>query len=226
MNAEPPIGENHEYDEVSGLLPWYVNGTLRDADRQRVDAHLQDCARCREDLRLEARIHAELSTDAAVAYMPSASLKRLNARLDALPSGGIAPASLRTAPPDRWWVARRYSIAASVAALCLTLGLAAAEQWRESHARAAYYTVTTPAAPVPNAVIRAVFSPQMSVSELQGILDEAQLHIVGGPSDAGVYSLAPTSERNPAEAMALLRAHPTVRFAELTRPGQRPPAYP
>jgi hypothetical protein len=71
-------------------------------------------------------------------------------------------------------------------------------------------------------VIRAVFSPQMSLGELQGILDEAQLSIVGGPSEAGVYSLASTSGRSPAAAAALLRTHPTVRFAEPMRPVQRP----
>jgi anti-sigma factor RsiW len=226
MNAERPIDGNSECDEISRLLPWYVNGTLRDADRHRVDAHLQACARCRADLLLDARIHVELSTDAAVAYMPAASLKRLNARLDALEPGGTAPAPVRGAPPDRWWDARQGRIAAAVAAVCLTLGLVAFKDWRMSHTGAAYYTVTTPTVPVPNAVIRAVFSPQMSISELQGILDEAQLYIVGGPGEAGIYSLASTSNRNPAETVALLRAHPTVRFAELTRPVQRPPELP
>lgn len=219
----------NEHDEICGLLPWYVNGTLRDIDRQRVDAHLLTCARCREDMSLESCMHTELSTDAAVAFMPVASLKRLHARLDALQSGDKPPADAGTvaaASPERPWVAWRGWRAASVAALALALGLIAAQQWRESQSNAAYYTVTTPAATVPKAVIRAVFAPQLSIGELQGMLDEAHLCIVGGPSEAGVYSLAATSDREPAQAMALLRAHPTVRFAELTRPDLRAPVSP
>ncbi len=53
-----------------------------------------------------------------------------------------------------------------------------------------YYTVTTPIPRAPNEVIRAVFSPHITLVELQAILDEAQLRIVSGPTEAGVYSLA------------------------------------
>lgn len=229
MNAEPPIDGSSEHREICGLLPWYVNGTLRDGERRRVDAHLQACARCREDLRLETCIHAAISTGAAVAYMPAVSLKRLHRRLDALQPGDRGPGfeprpTLPDRPPVAW---RGWKVASvMVMVLGLALGLVAAEQWRQSHTPATYYTVTTAAAPLPNTVIRAVFSPQISIGELKSVLDEAQLYIVGGPSEAGVYSLAPTSDRDPAQAVALLRAHPTVRFAELTRSERRPPAAP
>ena len=47
----------------------------------------------------------------------------------------------------------------------------------------------------PNEVIRAVFSPTITLVELQTMLDEAQLRIVSGPTEAGVYSLAANSRR-------------------------------
>jgi hypothetical protein len=52
--------------------------------------------------------------------------------------------------------------------------------------------------------------------ELQAILDEAQLRIVAGPTEAGVYSLARNSERSVNSSLALLRRHADVRFAEST----------
>ena len=67
-------------------------------------------------------------------------------------------------------------------------------------------------------MVRAVFSPSITLVELQSILDEAQLKIVSGPTEAGVYSLASKSTLPPRSSLALLRRHPVVRFAEGTLP--------
>jgi hypothetical protein len=53
--------------------------------------------------------------------------------------------------------------------------------------------------------------------ELQSILDDAQLRIISGPTEAGVYSLAATSERPVTVSLSQLRRHASVRFAESTR---------
>jgi hypothetical protein len=71
-------------------------------------------------------------------------------------------------------------------------------------------------------VIRAVFLPTITLVELQAILDEAQLRIISGPTEAGVYSLAANSRRPVSTSLALLRGHPKVRFAESTRPSLGP----
>jgi hypothetical protein len=52
---------------------------------------------------------------------------------------------------------------------------------------------------------------------LQAILDEAQLRIISGPTEAGVYSLAANSNRPVTVSLSLLRRHASVRFAESTR---------
>jgi hypothetical protein len=43
------------------------------------------------------------------------------------------------------------------------------------------------------------------------------LRIISGPTEAGVYSLAATSERPVTVSLSLLRRHASVRFAESTR---------
>jgi hypothetical protein len=78
----------------------------------------------------------------------------------------------------------------------------------------------------PNEVIRAVFAPTITLDELQSILDEAQLRIVSGPTEAGVYSLAANSSRSVSSSLALLRGHAKVRFAEGTQPSKGPSDIP
>ncbi len=65
-----------------GLIPWYVNGTLGVLERQRVDAHLRTCGACRDDLLQERRIYQGMAGEPSVEYMPAASLKRLQAKID------------------------------------------------------------------------------------------------------------------------------------------------
>jgi hypothetical protein len=67
-------------------------------------------------------------------------------------------------------------------------------------------------------VIRAVFSPTITLVELQSVLQEAQLKIISGPTEAGVYSLASDSSLPVHTSLELLRHHAAVRFAEGTRP--------
>jgi Putative zinc-finger len=244
---------NHDVQEhrsMSALLPWYVNDTLDERTRRRVDFHLQRCANCREDLVREQRVFQSMNVEAAVQYMPAASLKRLQARLDAMsatgsptetvsaagPSAEGGGSVMRDAPgagdgPPALAAAGRHSaawrglMAASVAVMAVALSVLAAGRWMEFRARSSaanYYTVTTPTPRAPEVVIRAVFAPSITLVELQSLLDEAQLRIVSGPTEAGVYSLAANSRRPVNSSLALLRAHAKVRFAESTQPGVEP----
>jgi hypothetical protein len=127
--------------------------------------------------------------------------------------------------PHRRSMPRPGLMAASVAVMAVALSLLAAERWMQFRARTSapnYYTVTTPTSHAPGEVIRAVFSPTITLVELQAILDEAQLRIVSGPTEAGVYSLAANSGRPVSSSLASLRAHAKVRFAEGTQPSAGP----
>jgi hypothetical protein len=218
-----------EHEDISALLPWYVNGSIGEQERQRVDAHLVLCAGCRGDLAQEQLIYQGMTADTAVEYMPAASLKRLQARLDGVviaappdPRADVPAAQQRRGRrPMRW----QGLMAASVAVMAVALSLLAADRWMQSRAHASapdYYTVTTPAPHAPGEVIRAVFSPTITLVELQAILDGAQLRIVSGPTEAGVYSLAANSGRPVSSSLASLRRDEKVRFAEITQPSSGP----
>ena len=208
------------HPEISSLLPWYVNGSISASERQHVDEHLTLCTHCRDELARERWIYQNMTAENAVEHMPSASLQRLQARLDGVDEAERAPDTPAAAarPRDRSmpWPGL---MAASVAVLAVALSLLAAGRWTQYGARAGapvYHVTTTPVPRVPNAAIRAVFSPTITLSELQSMLDEAQLRIVSGPSEAGVYSLAVNSDRPVSVSLAMLRQHAAVRFAEST----------
>jgi anti-sigma factor RsiW len=207
-----------EHDAISLLLPWYVNGTASAFDRQRVDSHVATCAACRDDLEFERKIQARVATDVVIEHIPAASLNRLQSRLDALKADAV---DSRREPrkayrPSLPWLGL---IAASIAGAVATVGFytAGARHSPGVPPSPAYYTVTDPEARSSNEVIRAVFVPTITLVELQTLLDEAQLKIVSGPTEAGVYSLAARSSRPVGLSLALLRQHKTVRFAEITQ---------
>jgi hypothetical protein len=224
------IDDARVHDEVTALIPWYVNGSIGEHERERLDAHLLLCANCRDALAQERRVYQSVSAAPAVEYMPAASLKRLQARLDSIdvPASAAAPPAMPAAAGQR----RRTMpwqglMAASVAVMAVALTWLAADRWMQARAQAAnYFTVTSAAPRVPGEVIRAVFSPTITLTELQSILDAAQLRIVAGPTEAGVYSLAANSKRSVNASLALLREHSNVRFAESTQlnsgPGDTP----
>ena len=224
MTHNRRIENSAEHQEVSALLPWFVNATLGEADRQRVEAHIANCMACREDLAAQQRICEAIEAQPALDYMPVASLKRLQARLDAQPESAATPAPRQESPSRMPW---RGWMAASVAAMAVAVALFAADRWvLEARLQPNYSTVTSSAPRPQGEVIRAVFAPTITLVELQGILDEAQLRIVSGPTEAGVYSLASNSTLTVRASLALLRQHSSVRFAEGTvaepEPGNSP----
>jgi hypothetical protein len=197
---------SREHEEVFGLFPWYLNGTIAETERQKVDEHVRVCAACR-DQRLEA-----LSPQETAAPEPSVGQ---SASRHGIP---------RRRAPMPW----PRLAAASIAVLAVgLLSLVSADRWMQIRALPSEYrTVTTPAPRAPDEVIRAVFSPAITLVELQAILDEAQLRIISGPTEAGVYSLAANSDRPVTVSLSLLRRHASVRFAESTRVDPRTPGEP
>ena len=217
-----------EHEEVFALFPWYLNGTLAETDRRKVDEHVGICAACRDQLAREREIYRAMSAESSLEFIP-ASFSRLQARLDALSPEKAAPPE-PSLPPRRHGMLTRRSLmpwprlaAASIAVLALgLLSLVSADRWVRIHAQPSEYRTVTSSAPrAPDEVIRAVFSPAITLVELQAILDEAQLRIISGPTEAGVYSLAANSDRPVTVSLSLLRRHASVRFAESTRSDPR-----
>ena len=130
---------------VAELLPFYVNGTLGDADRTRVETELATCARCAQELR-ELHHLADVLRSHARAAAPL-SPRVLPAVLDRLTpvQHGFEPIELRRALPAWWSIPLSY-----VAALLLVFGGGAAAAGLHVFGDAA--TGTAPGAAAPHRV--------------------------------------------------------------------------
>lgn len=69
--------------QIWDLIPWLVNGTLDDEQREIAHRHLDRCIDCRDEFDFQLRIQGGMAVDAhAPVGDCSASLARLMARID------------------------------------------------------------------------------------------------------------------------------------------------
>lgn len=184
-------------------IPWLVNGRIEAGERAVLESHLGDCRDCRDELALQRRVHDELLRHAEPAADADAGLARLRRRIDA--QAAMQP----TAGTARAWV--RWLAAAAVlegVALAGLIGASVAGPEPE------YRTFSAPPAALAPHAIRAVFAANLPLGELQQLLDRADLQIVGGPTEVGVYTLAPRPDARHDAALERLRSDARVRFAE------------
>ena len=238
-----------DHREAWNLLPWYVNARLPERDIHRVELHLRACATCRREFAEQRRLQAVMAADPGVEQLPTAGLRRLRRQIadeeiastdgvstdrasTTLASAGLdthraamdAPHRPPRRPPP--WLG---VMAASVAVIAVASSIVAVVLWSQSarHGPSAeFYTVTSTATRPAAEVIRAVFISTITLSDLQRILDDAQLKIVAGPTEDGVYSLARASARPTDWSLQQLRHEPAVRFAEATASALRVPHAP
>jgi hypothetical protein len=222
----------NEHARASELLAWKVNGRIDHADAQWLDDHLARCAPCRAELKAEQRVRDAIAREPTVEFAPQASFNRLWERIeseraptieamtdaDDLP-GRASPMAASTKAARTAW-ARVPWLRLAVAAQAAVIVLLGALLWQRPAAAPAYRTVTdSGSGPVlSGGVIKAIFADQVRLGDVKEILQGAGLVVVTGPSEAGVYTLAPRDAAAPRvtpEMAARLRSDPRVRFAEI-----------
>ena len=111
---------------VADLLPFYVNGTLDDGERARVETEIASCAQCASELE-ELRAMAGMLQARAATIAPASTLHaRTMARL-----GAPAMSSREPTAPSPWWsTPARYAAAAS---LVVGIGASVAAAWHAQH---------------------------------------------------------------------------------------------
>lgn len=213
-------------DEVARLLPWYVVGRLSAGDVERVDAHLEGCTTCRDDLVHERELRTLMKSDVRVEYAPHGGLAKTLARIDDAARGPAADRPV-AAPTGRARLTRWLTAAVVVQAVGLgTLGAMLLERPAAGPQGARYVTLAADRAAVPAGPrIRAVFAPATTLAELRAVLQGQSLSIVQGPSAAGAFTLASTTpgfDRARLEAtVAQLRGDPQLVFVEPAADGEQ-----
>lgn len=210
--AESELAHLHVWE----LLPWIVNGRASDAERKLVDAHVRDCERCQAELASQRKLCAAMGAREDAGPDVERGLDHLWERFDEEAQPAARTGTSSAAPGRR----RMTAIACGLAAIVLletgalaTLGFSRGAD----SAPANYRTLSEGNVGAAHATIRLVADLAMPVGRLQTLLVPLHLQIVGGPSENGVYSLAPLvpdTPRDVAKQLAMLRAAPGVRFAE------------
>jgi anti-sigma factor RsiW len=208
-----------KHDDVWHLLPFYINGTLRDQARSDAEAHLAACPECRAELVTQTRVRDTITQEDVRQESAQASFEQLWDRIledEAVAEAHAAKANVTALMPRaRAGNAMKWLVAAVVVE---GIGLAtlSAMTWSQgATVSPEYRTLSSQDASLPAGQIRAVFSPDLTLAGLQGLLSSSKLSVVGGPTEAGVYTLAlGDASASVDTALARLRGDPSVRFAE------------
>ncbi|MGH8540924.1 MAG: zf-HC2 domain-containing protein [Stenotrophobium sp.] len=218
MNRSDDAMTSHR--QAWDLIPWMINGRASDEDRRTVEKHLGACADCREEFEFQQQLHAQMNRASIADADPQAALQRLWTRIDQ----GDNPVVAETLPhgrtvrrPGVGFLTRGLIAAVIVEAIALSaLSTAFLMRGDAGRTAAVYQTLTAPVSPASPATLRVVLAPAVTLRELQALLGQTRMQIVSGPSEAGVYSLAPLS-RNATDSdrvLAQLRADRHVLLAE------------
>jgi anti-sigma factor RsiW len=214
----PFAGSRHR--QAERLLPWLVNGTLDDDERELVERHVDTCADCRQQLTQWQAMQVACAAPTAPAPDPMPSFTRRRSRRQ-LPrarpplSRGSAKRGTRATAPR----GKRGAVAAPCA-LLLALGGA----WFAREQPAPYRTLGDIPASVPGSMdarLVVVFEPGASQARTQELLHASQARIIDGPNDVGAYVLAVPAARA-ASVRDALRAAPGVTLVESLEPEPAP----
>ncbi len=220
-------------DHVIELLPWYINGRLQTAERNRVSSHLQACTECAAELRMQQQLHAAINASSKVEIAPQPSFNKLWEKIVAEEmveekqllqprQSSIHSVSAAAKFAIRWLSAHwmPLSLAAQATAIAVLIGVITIQHSAvmAGSNNDAYRTVTS-TTPMNGTIIHVVFDDATRVADIKDILLRSSLQVAAGPTAAGVYSLSPANKQtvfNAQEVVHALRDDPRVRFAELS----------
>ncbi len=190
MNTgHPTTPIERDPSRLEDALPWYLNGTLGEEDRQWVESQL---AGSEEALAFDREIEAELQARAREIPADigwSSLLARV--RADGAPARAVPEAEPETfgRRVSRFfaqWLSPRVGMAMAVLIAVQTVGIGVLVNDRAGHETVTYRSGGQVA---PVAVIRALFPEELTERRMREALSDAGLTIVDGPTPLGEYFL-------------------------------------
>jgi anti-sigma factor RsiW len=199
-----------EHDDLQELLPWYVTGRLDTAEQARLEAHLEGCAECQDEVRFQRRLESEVARLPIDVEQGWARMReRLQADEPAPRRPAVAPEPKPKPRPS--WLG--WGVAASLAVTGGVSMLPAAGP-------VLYHALgAAPVAEAGNVVV--IFRPETTEKAMREALRGSDARLVDGPTAADAYVLrVPAAERT--AALARLRGRGDIVLAEPLDPGTSP----
>ena len=202
------------------LLPWYLNGTLREDERRQVERHLSSCAACRAELDELTQLNVQLHEVYAAQSEPSSELQRAVIAQVTL-EASMKRAKSVTGPKqltglEDWFrslFVPRWAPALVVTLLVAQLGLLLWSMTRPTLSD----QVTTRGLGSPTVRLRVVFQETASERQIRSLVQGLHGRIVDGPTPDGAYIMeVPAGDQAAAQKKvdALRSQTETVRTVE------------
>ncbi len=202
-------GEQYRSTEQHALelLPWYVNGTLGDGERELVRRELLSSLTCRKEFERLRNLQQAMQREDGETVATERAFELLMARIE-----GCADSQ-----PERRRDIRRPLAWPFVAQAALLLAFVSGIVWwllpAQPTGTAVYGTLSDPE-PAGAGVtrLRVVFAPGMSDAARRELLAEYRLAIVDGPNRDGLYTLMPVESADTLNVVEALKSDPRVMF--------------
>lgn len=209
------------HEQVDSLLPSFIRGQLDTPRQRQIQEHIAVCTSCarrhREDLELAEAIE---QTPAGIELLVTEATRERNRQrvmgcIDPFPAVEHRPAPARSHAPS---ALRSLALVASIATIALGLTLAV-QRVRDDYTPAIYRTQTAaipqPASGQQDPTFRVVFRPEATLQSIQQLLLALDAAVIGGPTEAGVYTLTFTgTSDSESEILQRLRQQPEIVLAE------------
>jgi hypothetical protein len=227
--------EREDHDErvhqrIWEMLPWFVNGTLSDAERARVEDHTEVCRRCRDEVETCRQTAVTIKSLGEVAPSPHpVQLQRVLARIDEAEQAAKSERQERRAGRGPFGVPVRAfraliaatprplrgALVAQVAIIVLLVGVLVWGELRTVASRAVpaapapYQTLSDPAPGQPQGgtiALRMMFAQGATEKEIRDLLLAVHGEITAGPSPYGAYVVEIAAAGHPV-SVVLTRLH-------------------
>ncbi len=184
-------------EDIELLMPFYVNGTLSDGEKQQVEAALETDQALQDEKAFLQRLQAEVKSIPDAANSPGEfGLKRLQNSLK-------AQKRVQSVTP-KW---RLAAIAASFLLVVQTTTMVMLTPEPDSYRQAGGEQTAQ--------LILVTFQPDATEAQIRELLLSQQLRIVEGPSALGIYTLSAGSD--PAAVSSLLEQNDIIDSVQLNR---------
>lgn len=209
---------NPEVKEQCGdaweLIPWFVNGTLTETEKEHVSRHIQSSPEFAAEVARQFALAKRVATEDPFEAPLARSLKSLKAQIRAEESASSSPDAnvdargnpVWRSPVAQWFEDYKAQIMLSGAGLA---ACAAAAVMIFPDLRAGNTTLTA----AKTAVIRFQPASDLSDENLKSLLARNGLTLVSGPSESGVYTATLPAPKDPAAAVNDLLSTPDIVFA-------------
>ncbi len=183
----------HDSEHPVEQLAWLANGTLGEAERAAVEAHLAGCEACRAEYRLLCQLREGLDRHWKEQEPGELGWARLRAAIRQEKARASTAGSAATPQRGRWLAVAAGLVLAVQAAVIGWL-------WQDRGETPVYQAAS---GEVAAGSIQVRFRPDATEGAIRELLDGLGLEIVGGPGALGIYRLSGTDD--PAAVAAALR---------------------